>query len=96
MLFTACKSHAVHQSALATSSISGSNIRPNANYRTSLWSARVSYRERTHKGYACVERSKTKAIKQRAGRCHKVNATAHVPEPPHTNATPPAATPCGV
>eukprot|EP00955_Chlamydomonas_euryale_P051346 354857-Chlamydomonas_euryale.AAC.30 len=36
-------------------------------------------------GYACVERSKTQGIKQRAGRLG--HATAHGPEPPHTNPT---------
>eukprot|EP00955_Chlamydomonas_euryale_P055230 356064-Chlamydomonas_euryale.AAC.2 len=30
--------------------------------------------------YACVERSKTEGIKQRAGRCHKRHATAHGPD----------------
>eukprot|EP00955_Chlamydomonas_euryale_P088714 364406-Chlamydomonas_euryale.AAC.11 len=34
-----------------------------------------SYRERTHKGYAGVERSKTERIKQRAGCCHKGSTT---------------------
>eukprot|EP00955_Chlamydomonas_euryale_P045193 353082-Chlamydomonas_euryale.AAC.19 len=29
-----------------------------------------------HEGYACVERSKTAGIRQRAGRCHNGNATA--------------------
>eukprot|EP00955_Chlamydomonas_euryale_P042690 352399-Chlamydomonas_euryale.AAC.7 len=33
-----------------------------------------SYRERTHEGYACIERSKTEEIKQRGGICHKGNA----------------------
>eukprot|EP00955_Chlamydomonas_euryale_P079123 363254-Chlamydomonas_euryale.AAC.5 len=33
------------------------------------------YGEQTHEGYACVERRKTEGIKQRAGRCHKGNAT---------------------
>eukprot|EP00955_Chlamydomonas_euryale_P078948 363222-Chlamydomonas_euryale.AAC.6 len=47
------------------------------------------YRERTHEGNACVECSKTEGIKQRAGRCHRGNATACSPEPPHTNPTPP-------
>eukprot|EP00955_Chlamydomonas_euryale_P050118 354465-Chlamydomonas_euryale.AAC.3 len=54
--------------------------------------------ERTHEGYACVrtnthvERSKAQGIKQRAGRCHKGHATAHGPEPPHINPTPPTRT----
>eukprot|EP00955_Chlamydomonas_euryale_P012275 131977-Chlamydomonas_euryale.AAC.2 len=44
-----------------------------------------SYRERTHDGYACVERSKAEGIKQRAGRCHNGHAIAHGPEPPLDN-----------
>eukprot|EP00955_Chlamydomonas_euryale_P060814 357832-Chlamydomonas_euryale.AAC.3 len=41
---------------------------------------------------AFVEHSKIEGIKQRAGRCHKENATAHGPEPPHTtNPIPPTA-----
>eukprot|EP00955_Chlamydomonas_euryale_P061503 358057-Chlamydomonas_euryale.AAC.4 len=51
-----------------------------------------SYRERTHEGYARVERSKTEGIKQRVGRCHKGHAIAHGIEPPHTNPTPPTGT----
>eukprot|EP00955_Chlamydomonas_euryale_P005030 53602-Chlamydomonas_euryale.AAC.5 len=42
-----------------------------------------SYRERTHEGYACVERSTADGIEQRPGRCHKRHATAHGPERPH-------------
>eukprot|EP00955_Chlamydomonas_euryale_P113355 366212-Chlamydomonas_euryale.AAC.19 len=51
-----------------------------------------SYGERAHKGYACVERSKTEGIKQRAGRRHKGHAAVHSPEPPHTKPTPPTRT----
>eukprot|EP00955_Chlamydomonas_euryale_P034411 349785-Chlamydomonas_euryale.AAC.4 len=51
-----------------------------------------SYRERTHEGYAYVERSVADGIKQRAGHCHKGHATAYGPEPLHTNPTPPAGT----
>eukprot|EP00955_Chlamydomonas_euryale_P044187 352826-Chlamydomonas_euryale.AAC.2 len=43
-------------------------------------------------GRTCVQRSKTEGMKQRAGRCHKGNATAHGPEQPHTNAIPPTRT----
>eukprot|EP00955_Chlamydomonas_euryale_P074745 362120-Chlamydomonas_euryale.AAC.6 len=39
------------------------------------------YGERTHGGYACVERSKAEGIKQRGGCCHKGHAIAHGPEP---------------
>eukprot|EP00955_Chlamydomonas_euryale_P003556 38105-Chlamydomonas_euryale.AAC.3 len=35
-----------------------------------------NFKERTHEGYACVERSKTEGINQRAGRCRKGPATA--------------------
>eukprot|EP00955_Chlamydomonas_euryale_P045732 353223-Chlamydomonas_euryale.AAC.3 len=45
-----------------------------------------SHRERTHEGYACIERSKTEGIKQRAGHRPKVHATAHGPEPPNATA----------
>eukprot|EP00955_Chlamydomonas_euryale_P079756 363336-Chlamydomonas_euryale.AAC.9 len=44
-----------------------------------------NYRERTHKGHACVERSKAEGIKQQAERRHKGNACG--PEPPRTNST---------
>eukprot|EP00955_Chlamydomonas_euryale_P080186 363391-Chlamydomonas_euryale.AAC.6 len=50
-----------------------------------------SYRERTHKGYACVEHSMAEGIKQRAGHCQKGHAIADGPEPPHTNPTRPTA-----
>eukprot|EP00955_Chlamydomonas_euryale_P062227 358313-Chlamydomonas_euryale.AAC.12 len=46
------------------------------------------YRERTHEGFTCDERSKAEGIKQGAGRCHKGHAVAHGPEPPHTNPAP--------
>eukprot|EP00955_Chlamydomonas_euryale_P111888 366097-Chlamydomonas_euryale.AAC.1 len=46
-----------------------------------------SDREQTHEGHACVERRKAEGIKQRAGRCHKGNATACSPEPPHSTHT---------
>eukprot|EP00955_Chlamydomonas_euryale_P018929 201872-Chlamydomonas_euryale.AAC.7 len=49
-----------------------------------------SYRERTHEGYACVERSEVEGINQRAGRCHKGHAIVQGPEPPPTNPTPPS------
>eukprot|EP00955_Chlamydomonas_euryale_P092885 364743-Chlamydomonas_euryale.AAC.84 len=42
-----------------------------------------SYRERSHEGYACVERSKTEGFKQRAGR-HKGSARRSGPAPAHT------------
>eukprot|EP00955_Chlamydomonas_euryale_P029134 306939-Chlamydomonas_euryale.AAC.1 len=41
-----------------------------------------SYRERTHEGYARVERGKAEGIEQRSGRCHKGHDTAHDPRPP--------------
>eukprot|EP00955_Chlamydomonas_euryale_P018820 200775-Chlamydomonas_euryale.AAC.5 len=41
-----------------------------------------SYRGRTREWYACVERSKTEGIKQRAGRCHKRKIAALHPETP--------------
>eukprot|EP00955_Chlamydomonas_euryale_P016684 178030-Chlamydomonas_euryale.AAC.19 len=47
------------------------------------------YRERTHEGNDCVERSKAERIKQRVGRYHKGHAVAHGPKLPHTNPTPP-------
>eukprot|EP00955_Chlamydomonas_euryale_P007413 78739-Chlamydomonas_euryale.AAC.2 len=59
-----------------------------ANYVKHVACDSQSYRERTHDGYSCVERSKTEGVKQRAGRCHKGNATAHAPEPPHTDTSP--------
>eukprot|EP00955_Chlamydomonas_euryale_P102064 365390-Chlamydomonas_euryale.AAC.23 len=51
-----------------------------------------TFRELTHKGYACVERSMAKGIKQRAGHCHKGQAIAYGPEPSHINPTPPTRT----
>eukprot|EP00955_Chlamydomonas_euryale_P080510 363429-Chlamydomonas_euryale.AAC.28 len=50
------------------------------------------YRERTHEGCACIERSKTDGMKQWAGRCHAGHATAPSPEPPHTSPNPPTRT----
>eukprot|EP00955_Chlamydomonas_euryale_P042923 352454-Chlamydomonas_euryale.AAC.3 len=38
-----------------------------------------SYRERTHEGYACDERSMAEGIKQRAGRCHKGHVISYGP-----------------
>eukprot|EP00955_Chlamydomonas_euryale_P069516 360479-Chlamydomonas_euryale.AAC.2 len=51
-----------------------------------------SYRGWTREGYACVERSKTEAVRLLAGRYHKGHATAHGPEPPHTNPIQPTGT----
>eukprot|EP00955_Chlamydomonas_euryale_P090195 364520-Chlamydomonas_euryale.AAC.3 len=77
---------------LTTSRLNGlSYILTNASFICSHIAIR-GYRERTHEGYACVKRSKTEGIKQRAGRCHKGNATAHGPEPPHTTPTLPTGT----
>eukprot|EP00955_Chlamydomonas_euryale_P093475 364787-Chlamydomonas_euryale.AAC.13 len=39
-------------------------------YPSRIQSQSKGYRERTHKGYAYVERSKTEEIKQRTGRWH--------------------------
>eukprot|EP00955_Chlamydomonas_euryale_P066940 359697-Chlamydomonas_euryale.AAC.1 len=46
-----------------------------------------SYRERTHEGYACVERSKAEGIKERAGHRHKGHAMCMVLS--HPMPTPP-------
>eukprot|EP00955_Chlamydomonas_euryale_P100342 365277-Chlamydomonas_euryale.AAC.4 len=53
-------------------------------------------RERSHEGYACVERSKAEGIKHRAGAlthtglgcCHKGHTIAPGPEPTHTKHQP--------
>eukprot|EP00955_Chlamydomonas_euryale_P054861 355965-Chlamydomonas_euryale.AAC.8 len=52
-------------------------------------SDRESYRDRTDKGYACVERSEAEGLKQRVGRCHRGYTIAHGPAPPHINPNPP-------
>jgi len=50
---------------------------PDVGLQSQLQGVTGSYRERTHEGDACVERSKTQGIKQRAGSCHKGNVSRH-------------------